>query len=148
MFLGCLTFAANDFKLPNGQSVRDSEALPYRLRVKRTGGKRVCKASVARSSRDDASRASAGRAGASRRVRRGGSFAKCSVLASFRAAELARTARTMVAFQAGVEASFLESWCEERAASLKPSSGPSASERMNALKLRVLSKGCGSSGCK
>ena len=44
------------------------------------------------------------------------------------------------AFDAGLEASFMASWHENRAASMKPAGGPSATERLNALKQRVAAR--------
>jgi len=41
---------------------------------------------------------------------------------------------------ASLEASFFKSWREERASSVKPSVGPSATARMDALKARVVAK--------
>jgi len=148
IFLGQLTALANEYPLPDGTTTRDSQA----RRTKRTTSKRVREAPIgggdsgASSGRGGVSSARAARAGAGRRTHRVGSVAKPIAPAIVRATKKAKIARTMVAFQAGVEAAFVESWCEQRAASLKPSAGPSASERMNALKLRVLSRVAGSMG--
>jgi hypothetical protein len=41
---------------------------------------------------------------------------------------------------ASLDASFMASWHENRAASMKPAGGPSATERLNALKQRVAAR--------
>jgi len=153
IFLGRLTCVANGFKLPNGEKVRDSEALPNRLRAKRAGNKRACKAAVHGNSSSSSSRGGGTNVVATpvitcRRVRSKYRFVKRGLLDNFRAAKKSRVARTMVAYQASKDASFMESWCELLSTSLKPPAGPSAAERMKALKLRLLSKGVGSSGSK
>ena len=62
-------------------------------------------------------------------------------LANVRAARLAKMAKVNPARVAGVEASSLDAWREQRAETLKPSSGPSASVRMDALKARLAARG-------
>jgi len=48
------------------------------------------------------------------------------------------------AFHASLEASFFASWRKSRAETMKPSGGPSATERLNALRQRIAARGAAS----
>ena len=61
------------------------------------------------------------------------------------AAKIQKQSRAKVALDAPLEASFVESWRETRAMTVKPSGGPPASEPLDALKQRIAARGAVSS---
>jgi len=147
IFLGQLTHAANGFLLPNGEQIRDSEAATPKVRSKMRSSRRarldrrkvikVGKRKRELQGRDGATNVQSGR----KPLKGNGAAGRFSPVASIKAAKLARHAKNFRARQAGLEAFFLESWCEQRASSMKPSSGPSASERLDALRGRIAARG-------
>ena len=140
VFLGKLTHLANDFTLPDGTVVRDSQALPARFRKKRVGRKQPKPSQSVGSVhvRVTSTAPCAKHKAAGKQV---GRLSSVTPLASFRATRLARSSRVQAARAAGVEASSLDYWRENRAVILRPSTGLSAFERMNALRARCAARG-------
>ena len=124
IFLGKLTYIANAFPFADGTKLRDSNAVKSKRRPRASErvGKpgplvkpivgRVC-APPKRAHNQHASS--------------DGRRAKISKAKALHEAEL--------------EASFFDAWRQERAQSLKASCGPSASERLNALRQRIAARG-------
>ena len=124
IFLGKLTYIANAFPCADGTKLRDSNAVKSKRRPRASErvGKpgplvkpivgRVC-APPKRAHNQHASS--------------DGRRAKISKAKALHEAEL--------------EASFFDAWRQERAQSLEASCGPSASERLNALRQRIAARG-------
>ena len=142
IYLGKLTHAANSFQGPDGV-VRDSDS-------KRPQGRKVNKTRSSTKSVRPKSFVGVVRRAASKTGTKSSWCmpASCTRMHSKRhsltAANALRSARAKAAIDARLEASFVESWRERRAATLKPSEGPSASERMNALKQRIAARNAAS----
>ena len=131
VYLGRLTHAANSFQGPEGV-VRDSDP---KARKKRGG----CKANCRPSSKANSSGAPVkGAVTKWSMPRRSSSVMRVSSLV--RCSSRSKAKNATAALAASSEASFMESWHENRAASMKPAEGPSATERLNALKQRVAAR--------
>ena len=148
VFLAHITVAANEHVLPSGETVRDSEALSRAMRTSllraspAKGGKKINKPikcnmhKTAGSFQSSSCKASY--------VSRGGRSKGVCFQHGKRRFGAAQAAKSHKARQLALEATFLESWREERAKTLRPSNGPSASVRMEALKARLAARGSAS----
>ena len=131
VYLGRLTHAANSFQGPEGV-IRDSDP---KGRKKRGD----CKANGRSGSMANSSGAPAKRAVTKWSMpRRSSSVMRVSSLV--RCSSRSKAKNATAALAASSEASFMELWHENRAASMKPAGGPSATERLNALKQRVAAR--------
>ena len=129
VYLGRLTHAANSFQGPEGV-IRDSDP---KGRKKRGD----CKANGRSGSMANSSGAPAKRAVTKWSMpRRSSSVMRVSSLVRCSSRSKAKNATAALA----ASASFMESWHENRAASMKPAGGPSATERLNALKQRIAAR--------
>ena len=150
VFLGKLTYIANAFTLPDGSKVRDSEAVKS-FRQRNTARLSF---SAERLKFSKFSRLTPGgrvepiwRISAKRPKRchwgRGPGWSTSSVA---RVAANAKVSRAKQAIENRNEASFEAWWRESRSHALKPTAGPSARERLDALRQRLASRGA-ADGC-
>ena len=147
MFIGKLTHEANSWIGPDGVKMRDSEALPKRLRKSRIRSKR-CSRLVCKPRKDSAKAAEhaldggvdwqdswAASCAARRRHQLGSS---CVTLPS----RASRDDRAQVGIAARQEAAFQSWWRESRSQLLQPRSTtePSAAAKLEALRQRVAAR--------
>ena len=150
VFLGKLTYIANAFTLPDGSKVRDSEAVKS-FRQRNTARLSF---SAERLRFSKFSRLTPGgrvepiwRISAKRPKRchwgRGPGWSTSSVA---HVAAAAKASRAKQGIENRNEASFEAWWRESRSHALKPTAGPSARERLDALRQRLASRGA-ADGC-
>ena len=148
IFLGRLTHIANAYPCADGSKLRDSDAVRIKRRPKQTGtiGKSQLKSARARPGKKVSAVVSKHVHGncvstAGRWVTEP-PWCRSSFGSTKRKSQLAKA---RAAFDASLDESFFESWREDRAQLLKPSSGPSASARIDAMRQRISVRSAASS---
>jgi hypothetical protein len=137
------SLAAGLSQSTDGSKLRDSEAVKSKRGPKQLGT--IGRSKPKRAAAKPRGRASAALAHSVRgkRASKGGRWGRdphwCTIPSSSTSKKL-QMAKAHIAFEASFDLSFLDSWREDRAQSLKPSCGPSASSRMDALRQRVAAK--------
>jgi len=147
IFLGRLTCIANAYPCTDGSKLRDSEAIRSKRGPKLLGtiGRSKPKGSFAKPS---SSVSAATHKVRGKRVSKGGRWGKdppwCTISSSS-TSKKGQVAKAHTALEANLDVSFLDAWREGRARCLRPSCGPSADSRMDALRQRIAAKVAASS---